>query len=104
MHVRVPFWPYIKLMVICSLVIPHFDGAYYVYQHLVHPCLSMDPQVVMNWLLNESKKSFHGGENFLIAADLYVKENGAEALEKLLNSKVSLFINRIISKLNRVLI
>ncbi|XP_034681017.1 HVA22-like protein a, partial [Vitis riparia] len=38
----VPFWPYIKLMVICWMVIPHFDGSYSVYQHLVHPCLSMD--------------------------------------------------------------
>lgn len=48
----------------------------------------MDPQVVINWFLNESKNSFHGRESFLVAADRYVKENGAEALEKLLAIKV----------------
>ncbi|KAL6347759.1 hypothetical protein AAG906_026288 [Vitis piasezkii] len=84
----IPFWPYIKLMVICWLVIPHFDGSYYVYQHLVHPCLSMDPQVVMNWLFNESKKKFHSRENFLVSANQYIKENGPEALEKLLARKL----------------
>ena len=88
MHVRIPFWPYIKLMIICCLVMPHFDGSYYVYQHLVHPCLSMVTQVVMNWLFNESKKLSPSRENFLVAADQYIKENGAEALEKLLASKV----------------
>ncbi|KAJ9705503.1 hypothetical protein PVL29_003508 [Vitis rotundifolia] len=30
----IPFWPYIKLMIICCLVMPHFDGSYYVYKHL----------------------------------------------------------------------
>ncbi|XP_059591973.1 HVA22-like protein a isoform X3 [Vitis vinifera] len=83
----IPFWPYIKLMIICCLVMPHFDGSYYVYQHLVHPCLSMVTQVVMNWLFNESKKLSPSRENFLVAADQYIKENGAEALEKLLASK-----------------
>ncbi|XP_034679499.1 uncharacterized protein LOC117909549 isoform X3 [Vitis riparia] len=84
----IPFWPCIKLMVICWLVIPHFDGSYYVYQHLVQPGLSMDPQVVMNRRFNESKKLYHSRENFLVAADRYIKENGAEALEKLLASKL----------------
>ncbi|XP_010645201.1 uncharacterized protein LOC100250684 isoform X1 [Vitis vinifera] len=84
----VPVWPYIKLMVICWLVIRQFDGSYYVYQHLVQPCLSMDPQVVMNWLFNESKKKFHSRENFLVSADQYIKENGPEALEKLLARKL----------------
>ncbi|CBI29378.3 unnamed protein product, partial [Vitis vinifera] len=84
----IPFWPYIKLMVICWLVIPHFDGSYYIYQYLVHPRLSMDPQVVMNWLFNESKKKFHSRENFLVSADQYIKEKGPEALEKLLARKL----------------
>ncbi|KAJ9705510.1 hypothetical protein PVL29_003515 [Vitis rotundifolia] len=83
----IPFWPYIKLMIICCLVMPHFDGSYYVYKHLVHPCLSM-PQVIVNWLFNESKKLSPRRENFLVAADQYIKENGAEALEKLLASKL----------------
>ncbi|KAJ9705607.1 hypothetical protein PVL29_003597 [Vitis rotundifolia] len=87
----IPFWPCIKLMLICWLVIPHCDGSYYVYQHLVHPGLSMDPQVVMNRHFNESKKLYHSSENFLVAADRYIKENGAEALDKLLASKVCHF-------------
>ena len=48
----------------------------------------MDPQVVMNRRFNESKKLYHSRENFLVAADRYIKENGAEALKKLLARKV----------------
>uniref|UniRef100_F6I1U8 C2H2-type domain-containing protein n=1 Tax=Vitis vinifera TaxID=29760 RepID=F6I1U8_VITVI len=48
----------------------------------------MDTQVVMNWRFNESKKLFHSRENFLVVADRYIKENGAEALAKLIASKL----------------
>uniref|UniRef100_A0A803R383 HVA22-like protein n=2 Tax=Cannabis sativa TaxID=3483 RepID=A0A803R383_CANSA len=38
---RLPFWTYIRLVVVCWLVIPHFDAAFYVYKHLLHPCFSI---------------------------------------------------------------
>ncbi|XP_009593564.1 uncharacterized protein [Nicotiana tomentosiformis] len=38
----VPLWPYIKLLTICWLVIPQFNGACYFYQNLIHPCLSVN--------------------------------------------------------------
>ncbi|KAL6347743.1 hypothetical protein AAG906_026272 [Vitis piasezkii] len=57
----VPFWPYIKLMVICWLVIRQFDGSF--------------------MSINTYR------ENFLVSADQYIKENGPEALEKLLARK-----------------
>ncbi|KAL6269864.1 hypothetical protein ACE6H2_026775 [Prunus campanulata] len=79
-------WPYIRLMIVFWLVIPHFDGAFYVYKHLICPCLSMDLQIVINWFNNRKKSSFNR-DNFLAEVERYVKENGPEALEKIVASK-----------------
>ncbi|XP_059647969.1 uncharacterized protein LOC132294218 isoform X3 [Cornus florida] len=81
-----PFWPYIKLMVISYLVLPRFDGAYHVYAYLVRPYCYVNPQVVIN-KFNKLKELSHKGENFLAMAEKYVEENGSEALEKLIASK-----------------
>ncbi|KAL4347606.1 hypothetical protein GQ457_17G011860 [Hibiscus cannabinus] len=43
-----PFWPYMKLTIICWMAIPHFDGAFYVFDHFVHPCLDVDIQLISN--------------------------------------------------------
>ncbi|XP_034229215.1 uncharacterized protein LOC117638194 isoform X2 [Prunus dulcis] len=71
-----PLWPYIRIMVVFWLVMPQFDGAFYVYKHLVCPCLTMDSQIVTNWF-NERRKEllFHA------EGERYVKENVPEALE-----------------------
>ncbi|BBH09239.1 HVA22 homologue A [Prunus dulcis] len=81
-----PLWPYIRLMIVFCMVIPHFDGAFYVYKHLICPCLSMDLQIVINWF-NKRKKSSFNRDNFLAEVERYVKENGTEALEKIVASK-----------------
>lgn len=72
----------------CWLVIPYFDGAFYIYEHLIRPCLSVDPQMVTNWL-NKLNESSHVKDNILTEMERYVKENGPEALEKILASKVN---------------
>jgi hypothetical protein len=85
--VRIQIWPHIKLMIICSLVIPYFDGAFYVYNHLVRPYLLLDPQVIADefnkWRVLLCKK-----DHFLAEVERYVKENGPEALEKLIDKEV----------------
>ncbi|KAL5563819.1 hypothetical protein UlMin_033566 [Ulmus minor] len=77
-----PFWPYIRLMIVCWLVIPDFDGASYIYKHLICSDLSLDPQIVINWFNKRMESSFKRQK---LAAEMerFVKENGAEALEKL---------------------
>ncbi|XWS68207.1 hypothetical protein CRYUN_Cryun04dG0071300 [Craigia yunnanensis] len=80
-----PFWPYMKLTIVCWLMIPHFDGAFYVYSHFVHPCLYIDMPTFFNWL--KKLQEFLLKDNFLAEADKYVKEHGPEALEKLIASK-----------------
>ena len=84
--VRFSLWPYIRLLIVFSLVMPHFDGAYYVYKHLICPCLSIDPQIVFS-LLNKRKESLVR-EKFLSEVERYVKENGSESLENLIACKV----------------
>ncbi|XP_024636751.1 uncharacterized protein [Medicago truncatula] len=77
-------WPYTKLMIIFWLIIPDFGRASYVYNKLSR---FLKPHIV-TWGLNNSwKKWFFEKDNFLMHAEIYMKENGTEALEKLIASK-----------------
>ena len=87
-YFRLVLWPYMRLMIVCWLVIPYFDGAFYIYKHLIRPCLSVDPQIVINWI-SKWKESSYVKDNLLTEMERYVKENGPEALEKILASKVN---------------
>ncbi|XVE93591.1 hypothetical protein REPUB_Repub01dG0207800 [Reevesia pubescens] len=77
-----PLWPYMKLTIVCWMMIPHFDGAFYVYNHFVHPCLYMDMQTIINRL--KKQQDLFLKDNFLAQADKYVQAHGPEALEKLI--------------------
>ncbi|TKY59435.1 HVA22 protein a [Spatholobus suberectus] len=79
-------WPYIKLMIIFWLIIPDFGRASIAYNNLIRTCISLNPQAVI-CRLNNWKKFFFKKDNFLLHAERYVKENGTEALEKLIASK-----------------
>ncbi|XP_045819312.1 uncharacterized protein LOC123912786 isoform X1 [Trifolium pratense] len=72
-------WPYIKLMIVFWLIMPDFGRASYVYHNLI---CSMKPQIVTYW-----RNCFVEKDNFLMHAERYMKENGTEALEKLIASK-----------------
>nr|XP_011458388.1 PREDICTED: HVA22-like protein a isoform X1 [Fragaria vesca subsp. vesca] len=78
-------WPYMRLLFVFFLVIPHFDGALYVFKHLICPCLSMDPQIIFS--LFKKRKESLVRENFLSEVERYVKENGYEGLEKSISCK-----------------
>jgi hypothetical protein len=84
---RIQIWPHIKLMIIFSLVIPYFDGAFYVYNHLVRPYLLLNPQVIVDefnkWMVLLCKR-----DHFLAEAERYIKGNEPEALEKLIDKEV----------------
>ncbi|CAK8577929.1 unnamed protein product [Lathyrus sativus] len=71
-------WLYIKLMIIFLLTIPDFGRATYVYDNFIRP---VKLQIVA-W-----RKCFVEKDDFLMHAERYVKENGTEALEKLIASK-----------------
>ncbi|CAI8617983.1 unnamed protein product [Vicia faba] len=74
-------WQYIRLMIVFWLVTPDFGRASYVCNNLIR---SMKPQIVTCW-----RKCFVERDNFLMHAEEYVKENGTEALEKLITSKTN---------------
>ncbi|XP_045821777.1 receptor expression-enhancing protein 4-like [Trifolium pratense] len=74
-------WPYIKLMIVFWLIRPDFRRASYVYNNLMR---IMKPQIVTCW-----RKCFVEKDNFLMHAERYMKENGTEALEKLIASKTN---------------
>ncbi|MBA0739002.1 hypothetical protein Gogos_012307 [Gossypium gossypioides] len=79
-----PFWPYMKLTIVCWMMIPHFDGAFYVYNHFVHPCLYLDLPTIINWF--KKQKDLFLKDNFPVeVADDRVKAYGpTEVQEKLI--------------------
>ncbi|KAL7206099.1 hypothetical protein ACSBR2_018916 [Camellia fascicularis] len=80
-----PFWPYMKLMAICWLGIPNFNGACYVYECLIHSCLFVNLQGVIKLFVKHKDDLPLNAESFLAVAERYVKENGSEELEKLID-------------------
>lgn len=82
-----PFWPYVKLTIVCWTMIPHFDGAFYLYNHFVHPCLYMDLPTIINWF--KKAQDLFLKDNFLEVADDCVKTRGpTEVQEKLIANEV----------------
>ncbi|KAK2383437.1 HVA22 protein [Trifolium repens] len=77
-------WMYIKILFIFWLTIPDFGRASYVYNNLIS---SMKLQIVTWRSNNYWKKWFFDKDDFLMHAERYMKENGTEALEKLIASK-----------------
>ncbi|XP_058761910.1 uncharacterized protein LOC131635305 isoform X2 [Vicia villosa] len=78
-------WLYIKLMIVFLLTIPDFGRASYVYNNVIRP---MKLQIVAWRFSNYWRKCFVEKDEFLMHAERYVKENGTEALEKLIASKI----------------
>ncbi|CAD6253231.1 unnamed protein product [Miscanthus lutarioriparius] len=79
-----PFWPSMKLIFICWLVLPYFNGAAYVYQNYVRPAFIKN-QMVNIWYVPQKKGLFGKSDDFLTALDKFVEENGTDALKKLAN-------------------
>ncbi|KAJ0010436.1 hypothetical protein Pint_33462 [Pistacia integerrima] len=77
----VPFWPYIKMIISFLLVIPNFDGAFYVYQHFLRPCLLVDTNFLLNNQFKQSEEFVTKGNNLATEVKRYVKENGPQPLE-----------------------
>ncbi|XP_016468914.1 uncharacterized protein LOC107791374 [Nicotiana tabacum] len=88
----VPLWPYIRLVAIFWLVIPQFNGAFYIYQNIILPCskvklLDVNLYNVTEWFNELKKDSFIKKEKFLAVADRSFEENESERLAKLTASK-----------------
>ncbi|XP_031273681.1 HVA22-like protein a [Pistacia vera] len=79
-------WPYIKLVIFCWLVLSNFDGAFYVYKHLLHPCISLDVKDLINQF-KEKKEFFFNRIKVVTVEKRYVKEIGDEALHEIVANK-----------------
>lgn len=94
---RLPIWAYAKLIAICWLVLPQFNGAAYVYKRFVRP-FYMNPQTTTQqiWYIPRFPKKdlFSKQDDVLTAAEKYIEEHGTEAFERLI-AKVILVINLI---------
>jgi receptor expression-enhancing protein 5/6 len=81
---RLPFWPSMKLIFICWLVLPYFNGAAYVYKNYVRPAFIKN-QMVNIWYVPQKKGLLGKSDDFLTALDKFIEENGTDALKKLAN-------------------
>ncbi|KAI3433055.1 HVA22-like protein [Psidium guajava] len=82
-----PIWPYAKLIFACWLVLPHFNGAAYVYKHFIRP-FYRNPQCTTMWYVPRNNL-FHKRDDVLTAAERYMEEHGTEAFERLISKSVS---------------
>ncbi|XP_057806424.1 HVA22-like protein a [Salvia miltiorrhiza] len=80
-----PLWSYAKLIFMCWLVIPHFSGAAYVYEHYVRPYIVTRQKSVNLWYVPRKKDAFSKPDNILTAAQKYIHESGSQAYEKMTN-------------------
>ncbi|GFP86827.1 hva22-like protein a [Phtheirospermum japonicum] len=86
----IPFWSSIKLVAIFWLVIPRFHGACYAYKSFVRPFLVVNVQEAIDSLYKLKEEQAREKERFLDVAEKYIQENGSEALEKLIATKMEL--------------
>nr|XP_023925658.1 HVA22-like protein b [Quercus suber] len=84
-----PFWPHMKLMIMYWLMIPHFSGALYFYKLLVQPCLSLLPQIVINFFNEWKEPCLKRDDIPTEAAERCQKQNESEASENLISSDES---------------
>ncbi|KAL3751630.1 hypothetical protein ACJRO7_012460 [Eucalyptus globulus] len=78
-----PIWPYAKLIFVCWLVLPHFNGAAYVYKHYIRR-FYMNPHATTMWYIPR-KGLFQKQDDVLTAAERYMEEHGTEAFERLIS-------------------
>ncbi|XP_048318835.2 HVA22-like protein c [Ziziphus jujuba] len=81
-----PIWAYAKLIFICWLVLPQFNGAAYVYKRFIRP-FYMNPQITTAhqiWYIPRKKNIFSKQDDILTAAEKYIEEHGTEAFERLI--------------------
>ncbi|KAL1534398.1 hypothetical protein AAHA92_30580 [Salvia divinorum] len=76
----IPFWSGVRLAVSFCLVMPQFKGACLAYQGLVSSVIDR-----FGMLMERLCKR----KTFLDVVDKYIKENGSEALEKLIASQMT---------------
>ncbi|KAF5449662.1 hypothetical protein F2P56_030083 [Juglans regia] len=79
-----PIWPYAKLIVSCWLVLPHFNGAAYVYRNFIRP-FYMNPQTHVQMWYVPRNNIFKKQDDVLTAAERYIEEHGPEAFERLIS-------------------
>ncbi|KAK4438081.1 HVA22-like protein c [Sesamum alatum] len=97
----IPFWSSLKLIATVWLVVPRFRGACHAYRRLITLCLFADVhsvidrwsvgfQAVIDRFYKPEEEKLLKTESFGDVVEKYIKENGAEALEKLIASKIQL--------------
>ncbi|KAL0384392.1 UNVERIFIED_CONTAM: hypothetical protein Sradi_2833500 [Sesamum radiatum] len=97
----IPFWSSLKLIAIFWLVVPRFRGACVAYRRLISLCLFVDVrsiidrwcvylQAVINRFYKAKEEKLCNTETLADVVEKYIKENGVEALERLIASKIQL--------------
>ncbi|KAG7013151.1 HVA22-like protein c, partial [Cucurbita argyrosperma subsp. argyrosperma] len=85
----VAVWPYVKLIIMSWLVLPHFNGAAHVYKNFIRPYY-MNPQTSTLWYIpQKTKEIFSAPDDVLTAAEKYMEQHGTEAFERLMHKQQS---------------
>uniref|UniRef100_A0A0C9RQF9 HVA22-like protein n=1 Tax=Wollemia nobilis TaxID=56998 RepID=A0A0C9RQF9_9CONI len=76
-----PFWPYLKLIATCWLVLPLFNGAAYVYENYVRKMI-INPKFDSRFNPIQRKVNINPSTRGVV--ERYIEENGQDAFDKLI--------------------
>ncbi|KAL5705301.1 hypothetical protein ACHQM5_023625 [Ranunculus cassubicifolius] len=83
-------WYYAKVTLTLWLVIPYFGGSAYVYEHYLRACFSFNPRKLYACLILKIEGFiFSRPDDFLVAAERYIQDNGADALMEVISKRCS---------------
>ena len=88
-NIRFQYWHYMKLMIVAFLLIPDFQRSAYVCNSLIQSIIYVNPKEVISRFWNW-KNIFSKKQDFITQVENYITQNGTEALQKLIASKVQI--------------
>eukprot|EP01018_Ginkgo_biloba_P039065 Gb_05305 [translate_table: standard] len=81
-----PFWPYVKLITICWLVLPIFNGAAYVYENFVRQCLLNPSLFDKRFGTGQKRVQQMMSPGLRSSVERYIGEHGQDAFERVIRN------------------
>lgn len=100
-YIRLPFWPYLKLLFCMWLVLPIFNGAAYIYQNFVRKYVKIGNQVSSSYSESQKKVLLMMSLDARKSVERYIEKYGPDAFDRVIKAVIFLLsfipINKTIS-------
>ncbi|XP_057724634.1 HVA22-like protein f isoform X2 [Arachis stenosperma] len=83
---RLPFWPYMKLVICMWLVLPMFNGAAYIYENYVRRYINVTSYGANDYTMKNKKAIQMMSFDARKAVERYIDRHGPQAFEKVISA------------------